>query len=140
MTAPSPKPPIWLLVLITVSGTLAMHMFVPALPIAARDLGAGTAAMQTTISVYILGLAGGQLLYGPMSDAFGRRPLLLLGLSVYTVASIAAALAPDVHTLVLARLFQIVLRHVLLHHLLCARGAVIYARGLYRPGIKLVNG
>ena len=106
MIEPTPKPPIWLLVLITVSGTLAMHMFVPALPIAARDLGAGTAAMQTTISVYILGLAGGQLLYGPMSDAFGRRPLLLLGLSVYTVSSIAAALAPDVHTLVLARLFQ----------------------------------
>jgi DHA1 family bicyclomycin/chloramphenicol resistance-like MFS transporter len=106
MTEPAPKPPIWLLVLITISGTLAMHMFVPALTIAALDLGASTSAMQMTIGVYILGLAGGQLLYGPMSDAFGRRPLLLLGLSVYTFASAAAAFAPDVHTLVLARLFQ----------------------------------
>src|SRR6185312_11552886 len=100
------KAPLWLLVLITISGTLAMHMFIPALPAAGRDFGASVAAMQLTISVYILGLAGGQLVYGPLSDAFGRRPLLIVGLALYVVAGLAAAVATNVHTLVAGRLFQ----------------------------------
>ena len=100
------RAPLWLLVLITISGTLAMHMFVPALPTVAHDFGASIAAMQMTISVYILGLAGGQLVYGPLSDSFGRRPLLIVGLALYVVAGLAAALATGVHTLVAARLFQ----------------------------------
>ncbi|TAM34028.1 MAG: Bcr/CflA family efflux MFS transporter [Burkholderiaceae bacterium] len=100
------KAPLWLLVLITISGTLAMHMFIPALPSVAHDFGASIAAMQMTISVYILGLAGGQLVYGPLSDSFGRRPLLIAGLALYVVAGLAAALSINVHTLIVARLFQ----------------------------------
>lgn len=103
---PKPQAPLWLLVLITISGTLAMHMFVPALPDAARALRVSGTAMQLTISVYIVGLAGGQLAYGPLSDAFGRRPLLLLGLALYTAGGLAAALATDVTVLIAARLFQ----------------------------------
>jgi MFS family permease len=61
--------PLWLLTLITFSGTLAMHIFVPALPEAARSLGASIGEMQLTMSVYIFGLAVGQLAYGPLSDA-----------------------------------------------------------------------
>lgn len=99
-------PPLWLLALITLSGTLAMHMFVPALPRAARDLGASAGALQSTVSVYILGLAVGQLVYGPLSDRYGRRPLLIAGLVLYTVAGLAAAVAPDVRTLIAARLVQ----------------------------------
>ena len=99
-------PPLWLLALITLSGTLAMHMFVPALPRAARELGASAGAMQGTVSIYILGLAVGQLAYGPLSDRYGRRPLLLAGLALYTVAGLAAALAPGVRTLLAARLVQ----------------------------------
>lgn len=101
-----PVPPLWLLALITLSGTLAMHMFVPALPGAARELGASAGAMQGTVSLYILGLAVGQLAYGPLSDRYGRRPLLLAGLLLYTVAGLAAALAPGVRTLLAARLVQ----------------------------------
>lgn len=100
------RPPLWLLVLITLSGTLAMHMFVPALPAAGRDLAASTAAMQSTITLYILGLAAGQLLYGPLSDCFGRRPVLRTGLVLYTAAGLAAAFAPDVQALIAARLLQ----------------------------------
>lgn len=100
------RAPIWLLVLITLSGTLAMHMFVPALPDAGADLGASSSAMQMTISLYILGLAFGQLVYGPLSDGFGRRPLLLAGLSIYVLAGIAAALAQSETTLIVSRLFQ----------------------------------
>lgn len=101
-----PRAPLWLLASVTFSGTLAMHIFVPALPLAAADLVASPGAMQLTISVYILGLAIGQLLYGPLSDRFGRRPVLLVGLLLYSVAGLVSALAPDVRILVAARLFQ----------------------------------
>ena len=98
--------PLWLLTLITFSGTLAMHIFVPALPEAARDLGASVGGMQMTVSVYIMGLAVGQLAYGPLSDRFGRRPVLMAGLTLYALAGLAAAFAPDVHSLIVARLLQ----------------------------------
>lgn len=101
-----PRAALWLLVMITISGTLAMHMFVPALPDAARALGVGNTAMQMTISVYILGLAGGQLVYGPLSDGLGRRPMLLIGLALYTLAGLAAVLVTSVHALIAARLLQ----------------------------------
>ncbi|WP_374605922.1 multidrug effflux MFS transporter [Diaphorobacter nitroreducens] len=107
--SPSPSagaPPLWLLVLITLSGTLAMHMFVPALPDAARALGVGPAAVQATISIYIVGLALGQLVYGPLSDALGRRPLLLGGLALYAAGSIAAMLAPTAPALIAAWFIQ----------------------------------
>jgi MFS transporter, DHA1 family, multidrug resistance protein len=98
--------PLWLLALFTFSGTLGMHIFVPALPVAAKDLGAGIGAMQMTVSLYIFGLAVGQLVYGPLSDRFGRRPILMAGLVLYTTAGFAAAFAPGVNTLIVARLFQ----------------------------------
>ena len=98
--------PIWLLVLITLSGTLGMHMFVPALPSAAHDLGTSPSEMQLTISLYIAGLGAGQLVYGPLSDAFGRRRLLLGGLVLYTAAGVVAALSSGIHALIAARLLQ----------------------------------
>jgi MFS transporter, DHA1 family, multidrug resistance protein len=98
--------PLWLLALITFSGTLAMHVFVPALPQAAADLGASPGSIQLTVSCYILGLAVGQLIYGPVSDRFGRRPVLIAGLAIYVVAGFGAVLAPGVHSLIAARLFQ----------------------------------
>jgi MFS transporter, DHA1 family, multidrug resistance protein len=100
--------PLWLLGLLTFSGPVGMHIFVPALPAAAKDLHATPTALELTISLYILGLAVGQLIYGPASDRFGRRPVLLVGLSIFTIASIAGLFAPDTHTLVLARFFQAV--------------------------------
>ncbi len=98
--------PLWLLTLITFSGTLAMHIFVPALSYAADDLRASAGEMQLTISLYILGLAFGQLIYGPISDRFGRRPTLIAGLVLYTLAGLAALFAPDAESLIAARLFQ----------------------------------
>ncbi len=98
--------PVWLLALVTFSGTLAMHIFVPALPAAATDLGASIGEMQMTVSLYIFGLAVGQLIYGPLSDRYGRRPVLMSGLVLYTLAGFAALFAPGVHALIVARLFQ----------------------------------
>jgi len=103
---PPPHVPLWLLALFTFSGTLAMHIFVPALSMAGRDLNAGNGAMQMTVSLYIIGLAVGQLIYGPLSDRYGRRRVLMAGLAIYTVAGLAAALAPQVYALIAARLFQ----------------------------------
>ena len=102
----APKAPLWLLAMVTIGGTLAMHMFIPALPDAARQLGSSNGQMQQTITVYIMGMALGQLIYGPMSDALGRRPVLLAGLSLYTVASLLAFIAPSTDMLIGARLLQ----------------------------------
>jgi len=98
--------PLWMLALITLSGTLALHIFVPALPDAGAELGASAGSMQLTLSFYIGGLALGQLIYGPVSDHFGRRPVLIGGMVVYALAGFAALLAPTVRMLIAARLLQ----------------------------------
>jgi DHA1 family bicyclomycin/chloramphenicol resistance-like MFS transporter len=107
MTAPLAKiQPMWLLVLITLTGTLGMHIFVPALSIAAADLGASSTDMPLAISIYMLGLALGQLLYGPISDVKGRLPVLQAGLVVNLLGSMACAFAQDLDTFLVARLIQ----------------------------------
>ncbi len=61
---------------ITLAGTMAMHIFISALPLVARDLGIGGSAVQLTTSLYIAGSAAGQLAYLPVSDGLGRWPVL----------------------------------------------------------------
>ncbi|MCW3474477.1 multidrug effflux MFS transporter [Rhodovastum sp. RN2-1] len=100
------QPPLWLIFALVISGTMSMHIFVPALPVAARDLGVSNGAIQLTITLYLVGLAGGQLLYGPLSDRFGRRPVLLGGLLLYAAGGMVAGLAPGLGTLVVARVVQ----------------------------------
>ena len=97
---------LWMLALFAFSGTLGMHIFVPALPNAAVDLKASPAALQLTISLYLVGLALGQLIYGPVSDRFGRKPTLIGGLILFTLSGLAACFAQSVDALVVARLFQ----------------------------------
>lgn len=87
-------------------GPFSIDMYLPALPALGASLNASPGAVQGTLAIYFLGLACGQMLYGPMSDRFGRRGPLFVGLGLYTIAAAACALAPDVQTLTVARLFQ----------------------------------
>jgi DHA1 family bicyclomycin/chloramphenicol resistance-like MFS transporter len=100
------RAPFLLLVAMTACGTLGMHIIIPALPATARALGMSIGTSQLTITLYLVGLAIGQLLYGPVSDRFGRRPVLLAGLSLFTAASIVTALAPSASILIGARILQ----------------------------------
>lgn len=95
-----------LLVAVTMTGTLAMHIFVPALPGAGADLGASPAAMQLTITLYLVGLAAGQLVYGPISDRFGRRPVIIFSLVLYLAGFLLAIPAASIGGLVVARVLQ----------------------------------
>ena len=100
------RAPFLLLVAMTACGTLGMHVIIPALPATARALGMSIGTAQLTITLYLIGLAIGQLLYGPVSDRFGRRPVLLVGLSLFTGASIVTAVAPNATVLITARILQ----------------------------------
>jgi DHA1 family bicyclomycin/chloramphenicol resistance-like MFS transporter len=100
------RPPIWLLVAMIGLGPFTMQIVVPSLPAMARDLGASIATIQLTVTLYLLAVGFGQLIYGPLSDRFGRRPLLMGGLAIYAIASLAAALSVGVVGLVVARSFQ----------------------------------
>jgi DHA1 family bicyclomycin/chloramphenicol resistance-like MFS transporter len=100
------RTPFLLLVAMTACGTLGMHIIIPALPATARALGMSIGTSQLTITLYLIGLAIGQLLYGPVSDRFGRRPVLLAGLSLFTIASVVTAFAPSASVLIGARIVQ----------------------------------
>lgn len=85
---------------------LALNAFVPAMPDVAVALDADIAAIQLTFTFYLLTLAIGQLITGPLADYFGRRPVLLTGLSLHTVGSLFAASADNVDMLVIGRVLQ----------------------------------
>ncbi len=85
---------------------LGTDAWLPALPVAAQALGAPVAGMQLTVTTYFLGLAAGQLVWGPLSDRYGRKPVLLAGLALALLASAVCAAADSAAALVLARLAQ----------------------------------
>jgi MFS transporter, DHA1 family, multidrug resistance protein len=87
-------------------GPLTIDMYLPALPQVARELHASDSGVQFTLTGMLGGLAFGQLVIGPLSDALGRRRPLLAGVAVHTVASLLCALAPDVVSLSAVRVLQ----------------------------------
>lgn len=87
-------------------GSVAMDMYLPALPRMSAELRASPRMAQLTITAFLFGLAGGQLLFGPLSDRWGRRPPLLAGSALFLGATLVCALAPDVGVLAAARVFQ----------------------------------
>lgn len=85
---------------------LSIDISLPALPAMAIALTANSAAAQWTLSLFMVGFAGGQLFLGPLSDRYGRRPVLLCGLTVYVFAGVACAIASSIQILVIMRFLQ----------------------------------
>jgi DHA1 family bicyclomycin/chloramphenicol resistance-like MFS transporter len=91
---------------LTAMGPLAIDMYLPALPAIARDLNTSPASVQVSLAVYFIGIAVGQVFYGPLSDRVGRKPALSYGLTLFVASSIGCALAGDVRTLIALRVLQ----------------------------------
>ena len=87
-------------------GPLATDMYLPALPAIADSLHTDTTQVQLTLSVYLIGFALGQPIYGPLSDRFGRKPVLLMGMLLFIASSTMAAFATSIEHLIAMRLFQ----------------------------------
>src|SRR5207302_10259170 len=91
---------------LTAFGPLSIDMYLPGLPAIARDLSASESVIQLTLTACLIGLALGQVVAGPVSDALGRRRPLLVGVAGYAIASLLCALAPSAPALVGLRLLQ----------------------------------
>lgn len=87
-------------------GPLSTDMYVPALPLMSAYFGTSPSVVNLTLSIYLVGFAIGQLVYGPLSDRFGRRPALLSGMVIFLVSSGAVIVAPTIEALIVARFFQ----------------------------------
>lgn len=85
---------------------LAIDMYLPAMPPLANDLGVSFETAGQSIAIFLFGVAGGQLVSGPLSDRMGRRPVVLAGLVAFLLASVAAAMTTQFAVLLLARLAQ----------------------------------
>ena len=97
---------IGLLGMLTAFGPLSIDMYLPGLPAIAANLHTSLDNVQLSLSAFFIGLAGGQLLYGPFTDRVGRKIPIYVGLTIYGIASLVCAFAPNIETLVVARFFQ----------------------------------
>lgn len=110
------------LAFLTGLGPLSTDMYLPSLPAMARDLAVSDPQVQWTLSSYLFGFAAGQIFYGPVADKYGRKPAILFGLGLYTLASAVCAVATSVEMLIAARFLQA----------LGAAGAVVLVRAIVR--------
>lgn len=95
-----------LLTLLVSLGPVSISFYTPSLPDIAARLGVDAAEVQLTMTTFLAGFAAGQLLYGPLSDRFGRRPVLLGGLVLYIAASLACAMTESILALQVGRFAQ----------------------------------
>jgi MFS transporter, DHA1 family, multidrug resistance protein len=102
------RPSYAILIAISAVGPLALNIFMPSMPGLQAEFGISYGVAQLTLTLYLIGMAACQLVYGPMSDRFGRRPMLLGGMAVFVLASLLAALTPTIEVLIVARLLQAV--------------------------------
>lgn len=94
------------LAMLTALGPLSTDFYLPSLPEIARVMRTDVAGAQATLSAFLFGFAGGQIIWGPLSDRLGRRPVLLTGLGLFALATSACALAPAIEHLTVARAVQ----------------------------------
>ncbi|MEK3750422.1 multidrug effflux MFS transporter [Paenibacillus sp. FSL E2-8871] len=91
---------------ITTIGPLSIDMYLPALPTLVADFGTTAALVQLSLTFFLLGLASGQLVAGPLSDVYGRRGPLLIGMFIYAVSSVLCAFSPSIGLLIVLRFIQ----------------------------------
>jgi len=106
---PTGKERLALAFLLSMLGTLGpfnIDMYLPSFPEIANDLSASASLVQTSLTACLIGLAVGQLIIGPISDSKGRRKPLLISISLFAVASLLCAIAPNITTLIIARFLQ----------------------------------
>ncbi|MCW4782578.1 Bcr/CflA family multidrug efflux MFS transporter [Enterobacter chuandaensis] len=94
---------VFILGLLAMLMPLSIDMYLPALPVISAQFGVPAGSAQLTLSTYILGFALGQLLYGPMADSLGRKPVILGGTLVFAAAAVACALAQSIDQLIAMR-------------------------------------
>ncbi|HEY0833917.1 MAG TPA: multidrug effflux MFS transporter [Azospirillum sp.] len=97
-----------LLTVLVAFGPLSTDLYLPSLPALVTVFDTDIATVQLTLSVFLVGFAVSQLVYGPVSDRFGRRPALIGGILIYLLASVACVFAADIGQLIAARFFQAV--------------------------------
>ena len=123
----SPLTVVVLLALLLGIQPVTTDVYLPALPALQRELAASMSQVQMTFAALLLAFGTSQLVWGPLSDRFGRRPVLLWGMGAYVLASIASALAPSMDLLIAARIAQ---GAAMGAPVMCARAIV---RDLYPP-------
>jgi len=92
--------------LLSAIGPFAIDMYLPALPSIGTSLHADVGTVQLSLMVFFMSMGVGQLIYGPLSDMFGRKRPIYVGLCIFALGSIGCALAPDIHTLIVCRFIQ----------------------------------
>ena len=100
------KAPLFLLIAITALAPVSLQIFIPALPAIQASFGTSTGTTQLVLSLSIFANAIATLAYGPLSDRFGRRPVVLVGLVVFVVGSVLSSIAPNIGFLIVARIIQ----------------------------------
>jgi DHA1 family bicyclomycin/chloramphenicol resistance-like MFS transporter len=107
MSLKSPIPG-WLVLMaaLTALGPLSIDMYLPSFPAIAQSLGTDRGSVERTLAAFLIGLALGQLFYGPLSDRFGRKPPLYVGLAIYVAASLGCVFASSIDALTALRFFQ----------------------------------
>ena len=97
---------ITLLIAITALAPVTLQIFIPALPAIQASFGSNTGITQLVLSLSILANAISTLLYGPLSDRFGRRPVVLAGFAIFIIGSVLSAIAPTITLLIISRIVQ----------------------------------
>ncbi|MEN3977884.1 multidrug effflux MFS transporter [Acinetobacter sp. CWB-B33] len=101
-----PKSIIVLLSALVAFGPLSIDMYLPSLPLIAQDLNTPVSEVQKTITLFLIGFSAGMLVYGPLSDRFGRKKLLLIGMVIYILATLGCVFSSQIEHLQFYRLLQ----------------------------------
>jgi DHA1 family bicyclomycin/chloramphenicol resistance-like MFS transporter len=111
-----------ILAMLTALGPLSTDFYLPSLPQIVEVMNTTVSGAQATLSSFLFGFAGGQIIWGPLSDRLGRKPVLLTGLSLFLLATLACSLAPSIEALTAARAVQA----------LGASGPIVLGRAMVR--------